>query len=57
MDDRELAKLKQLANDAIIESFGRDDLTAKLAVALEKAVSELEWNDKKPHCRTCTCYA
>lgn len=54
MDSVERAKYKQLANDSIIATFGRDGNEARLAQALEKCVDELEEvNDKCPTCSAC----
>lgn len=54
MDSGERAKYKQLANDSIIATFGRNDNEAQLAQALEKCVDELEeTNDKCPTCSAC----
>lgn len=48
------ARYKQLANDSIIATFGRDDNEARLAQALEKCVDELDnANDKCPTCSRC----
>ena len=55
MDKAERNKLKQLANDAIIENFGRECPEARLAEALERCVDELERLDTLPHCSTCNC--
>ena len=52
MDNGERAKYKQLANDSIIATFGRDDNEARLAQALEKCVDELE--DMQAECPTCS---
>lgn len=43
MDASERARYKQLANDSIIATFGRDDNEARLAQALEQCVDELEY--------------
>lgn len=54
MDKADRQRLKQLANDSIIATFGRDDNEARLAVALEQCVDELEEIGAK--CSTCsTC--
>jgi hypothetical protein len=54
MDRGERARLKQLANDAIIASFGFDSRESQLAEALERCVDELEQaNDKCRVCSTC----
>lgn len=52
MDIVEREKLKQLANDAVIEYYGRDDLPARLAVALEKSIGEIEV--MATECRQCS---
>lgn len=43
VDSSERARYKQLANDSIIATFGRDDNEARLAQALEQCVDELEY--------------
>ena len=55
MDKTERARLKQLANEAIIENFGHDTPESRLAEALEKCIEELERLDTAPHCSTCNC--
>lgn len=44
MDKSERQRLKTLANEAIIAEFGNDSLAARLAVALEQAVEQLEYH-------------
>lgn len=44
MDKSERQRLKTLANDAVIAEFGNDGLTARLAVALEQAIDDLEYH-------------
>ena len=44
MDAAERLRYKTLANDAIIATFGRTDLTAQLAAALERCVDDLEYH-------------
>lgn len=52
VDSGERARYKQLANDSIIATFGRDDNEARLAQALEKC---LEWiGDMASNCSTCS---
>lgn len=54
MDKSERARLKQLANDAIIDLFGADSRELRLAQALEVCVDELEdTNDKCSTCSAC----
>lgn len=54
MDSGTLNKWKQLANDSIIASFGRDDNEARLATALENCLDELDYiADECEHCKTC----
>jgi hypothetical protein len=50
MNKAERTRLKQLANDAIIASFGSETTTSRLAEALEKCVDELGRLDKCPIC-------
>lgn len=52
MDKAERQRLKQLANDSIIATFGRETNEAKLAQALERCVDELE--DMQTKCSTCS---
>lgn len=54
MDTSERQRLKQLANDSIIATYGYDNTESRLAEALEKCVDELD-NDSPPHCSTCSC--
>lgn len=42
MDTNNREKLKVLANEGLIEFFGQDSLSQRLAEGLEKAVEELE---------------
>lgn len=44
MDSSDRTRYKQLANDSIIATFGRDDNEARLAQALEKCVDEIEYH-------------
>lgn len=44
MDKSERARLKQLANDAIIATFGQETNEARLAQALEQAVDDLDYH-------------
>ena len=44
MDKAERQRLKQLANDSIIATFGQDTNEARLAQALEQAVEDLEYH-------------
>lgn len=54
MDNSELQRLKQLANDSIIAIFGYDNDQARLATALESCLDELEYiTDECDHCKTC----
>jgi len=50
MDKAERTRLKQLANDAIIATYGYDNDMQRLAAALEKCVEELEGLDRCPVC-------
>jgi hypothetical protein len=43
MDPTERQRLKQLANDSIIATFGHDTNEARLAQALEQCVDQLEY--------------
>lgn len=54
MDHLERQRLKQLANDSIIATFGRDDNEARLAVALESCVDEFHFIATDcDHCKYC----
>ena len=54
MDKTERTRLKQLANDAVIATFGTDCPEAWLAVALERCVEELEFiAEECDHCKFC----
>jgi len=54
MDKAERIRLKQLANDAVIATFGYDSRESQLAVALEQCVDELESIASEcEHCKTC----
>jgi hypothetical protein len=54
MDQAERTRLKQLANDAVIATFGYDDRESRVAEALERCVDELEdANSKCPTCSVC----
>lgn len=54
MDHAERQRLKQLANDSIIATFGYDTNEARLAQALEGAVEEFEFIATGcDHCKTC----
>src|ERR1043165_3762996 len=44
MDKAERTRLKQLANDAVIATFGYDNRESQLAVALEQCVEQLEYH-------------
>lgn len=55
MDKAERTRLKTLANDAVIATFGYDNRESRLAEALERCVDELEdANDRCPTCSVCT---
>lgn len=54
MDKSERVRLKQLANEAIIATFGYDNRESQLAEGLEKVIDELE-DSSPPHCPTCHC--
>lgn len=54
MDKSERQRLKQLANDAIVDLFGVESREARLAEALEKCVNEIEEaNEVCPTCSIC----
>lgn len=54
MDKAERTRLKRLANDAVIATFGYDTRESQLAVALEQCVDELDERDNKcPTCSAC----
>lgn len=53
MDKSERQRLKQLANDAIIATFGYDNLASQLTTALEKCVDELELYGQRDECAAC----
>jgi hypothetical protein len=54
MDDAQLNKWKQLANDAVIAMFGTDTRESQLAQALEQAVDILnETSNSCPRCSKC----
>lgn len=55
MDKSERQRLKTLANEGIIATYGENSLKSWLAEALEKCVEELERLDNEPHCPTCHC--
>lgn len=45
MEKAERTRLKQLANDTIIDLFGSGGREAKLAATLEQCVDDLEYHD------------
>lgn len=54
MDTNSREKLKVLANEGLIEFFGQDSLSQRIAKGLEKAVEELEEaNERCPQCSIC----
>lgn len=54
MDKAERIKLKQLANDAVIATYGSDGREPQLAGALENCLDELDFiADECDHCKTC----
>lgn len=54
MDQAERARLKQLANDSVIATFGCDNTESRLALALESAVEEFEFIATGcDHCKYC----
>lgn len=55
MDKAERIRLKTLANDAVIATYGYDTRESRLAEALERCVDELERMGTRPHCATCDC--
>jgi hypothetical protein len=55
VDKAERTRLKALANDAVIATFGSDNRESQLAVALERCVDELDRQEQSPHCSTCHC--
>src|SRR5689334_16571475 len=57
MDRTERIRLKRLANDAVIATFGYDSRESQLAVALEDSVEELEFiAEECDHCKYCTTH-
>lgn len=54
MDKGERQRLKTLANEAIIATYGYDNRESQLAEGLEQALDELD-DDSPPHCATCQC--
>jgi len=52
LDKAERTRLKQLANDAVIATFGSDSRESQLAVALERCVDELDERDDR--CLICS---
>lgn len=52
MDKAERTRLKTLANDAVIATFGTDSQESRLAEALERCVDELE--DIGDKCYVCS---
>ena len=54
MDKAERTRLKRLANDAVIATFGSEGRESQLAVALEQCVDELGViAEECDHCKTC----
>lgn len=54
MDHVERARLKRLANDSVIATFGCDNAESRLALALESAVEEFEFIATGcDHCKYC----
>lgn len=54
MDNVTLNRWKQLANDAVIATFGQDSREAQLATVLEQVVDELdETSNRCPTCSVC----
>lgn len=53
MEKAERQRLKQLANDSIIATFGEDTSESKLAEALEKCVEELDDMAQCSYCDPC----
>ena len=55
MDKAERIRLKQLANDAVIATFGNESREQKLAEALEQAIDHIEYLRSKwrPVCLGC----
>lgn len=57
MDKAERQRLKQLANDSVIATFGQDTNEAKLAQALEQSIEELGFiAEECEHCKLCPCH-
>ena len=50
MDQAERTRLKTLANDAVIATFGYDSRESRLAEALERCVDELDRLNRCPVC-------
>lgn len=53
MDKVDRTRYRQLANDAVIATFGESGLTAQLAEALEKCVDELDLYGERDECAVC----
>ena len=55
MDKAERTRLKQLANDAVIATFGSESREQKLAEALEEALTHIEYlrSRWRPVCYVC----
>lgn len=52
MDNAQLTRWKQLANDSIIATYGQDSRESRLAEALEQAVDALD--DSSNKCEQCS---
>lgn len=55
MDKVDRARYRQLANDAIIATFGSESREQKLAEALEQAINQLDYicGEWRPTCDEC----
>ena len=55
MDKTERQRLKELANDSIVATFGQDSREQRLAEALERAIDHVEYLRSKwrPICPDC----
>jgi dissimilatory sulfite reductase (desulfoviridin) alpha/beta subunit len=57
VDRADRIRLKQLANDAVIENFGNDCPEARLAEALEQTIEELVFiAEECDHCKHCNTH-
>ena len=56
MDKADRTRYRQLANDAIIDTFGSESREQKLAEALEQAINQLDYvcGEWRPVCDKCS---